>query len=174
VIGHSSDDVERVRIELRNAANGNLVGNPVDAILKKDGNLQAVFSNVSGSCYIVVKSESVYPGSGSSQANILETWSANPMALTSVVNYDFSTASSQAYGLNQAHLGAGIYGIYNGDLNQDGAIESTDYFLLENDVVSILFGYFGADLNGDGVVESVDYLMMENLISSIIFTLKPF
>jgi hypothetical protein len=174
VPGYSSADVEDLKVELRSASNGSLVGSPVVSTLKTDGNLQAVFSNVSGSCYIVVKSDSVYSGTGSSQSNILETWSSNAVNLSTVVNYDFSTDASKAYGNNQVHLGSGVYGIYNGDLNQDGSIESTDYNLMENDVISILFGYYGSDINGDGVVESIDYLIMENLIKSIIFSAKPF
>jgi hypothetical protein len=71
-------------------------------------------------------------------------------------------------------MGSGKFAIYSGDVNQDGAIESTDYYLMENDLLAILFGYYPTDITGDGVVESSDYYLMENNIIQTIFVARPF
>ena len=49
---------------------------------------------------------------------------------SSNVCYDFTTASTKAYGNNLASLFDGKFGILNGDVNQDGTINLTD--LLDN------------------------------------------
>jgi len=105
----------------------------------------------------------------------METWSANPVNMSGVVvDYDFSSSANKAYGDNQVDVGGGVYALWNGDVNQDGMIENTDYTLMENDVLSILFGYYSTDLTGDGVVENSDYTLMENNVLTIIFVAKPF
>jgi hypothetical protein len=106
--------------------------------------------------------------------NALETWSASPVTLVENGNYNFYSAASQAYGNNQADLGSGVFGLYSGDLNQDGMIETSDYSQMENDILLFLFGYYVSDLTGDGQVETSDYSLMENNILKFIFVAKPF
>jgi hypothetical protein len=174
VSGAGNTDVENVQIELRNSVNGNLVGTAHAGMLHTDGTVSVVIPSVSGSYYIVVKGSQQGAASGTNISNILETWSASPVAMGGTVNYDFTTAASKAYGSNQVNVGSGVYALFNGDINRDGSIESTDYLLLENDIISIVFGYSATDLSGDGVVESDDYLLMENAILQVIFAQKPF
>jgi hypothetical protein len=71
-------------------------------------------------------------------------------------------------------VAGGKFALWSGDVNQDGAIESSDFAQLENDILSILFGYHVTDLTGDGVVESDDYELMENNILRVIFVARPF
>jgi hypothetical protein len=162
-VGSSSTESDTIIIELREPVNGDPVISPVRALLNTDGTVSFQTPALTGSYYIVVKHRSA-----------METWSANPVAWSGVVNYDFSTSAGQAYGDNMIHMGGGVYAIWSGDLNQDGMIESSDYLKMENDIVQILFGYYDSDLTGDGVVESSDYLMMDANVLTIIFGAKPF
>jgi hypothetical protein len=104
----------------------------------------------------------------------METWTASPVVMDTLANYDFTINANKAYGNNQINMGAGVFALYSGDVNQDGAIESSDYFQMENDVINILFGYLNTDLTGDGAVESSDYFLMENNIIQTIFVQRPF
>jgi hypothetical protein len=163
IAGATSLQADSITIEIRSAVSGNLVENPVMTILNTDGTATAVFPHLEGTKYIVLK-----------HRNSIEIWSADPVSMSSVVNYDFSNAATKAYGDNMVDVGGGVFAMWSGDLNQDGAIESADYTMIENDILSILFGYYVSDLTGDGVVESADYTLMENNVLNIIFAAKPF
>jgi hypothetical protein len=154
---------DTITVEIHDGQDGSLIGEPVKSIIQLDGTASVRFPIVIGSHYIVLK-----------HRNALETWSAVPVPMGADVSYDFTTEASKAYGSNQADMGNGKYAIWSGDLNQDGAIESTDFFLMENDILSILFGYHVSDINGDGEVESADYYLMENNILRTIFLQRPF
>ena len=90
----------------------------------------------------------------------METWSASPVAISSAVNYDFTSAASKAYGNNQASVNGGYFALYSGDLNQDGMIEAGDYARMENDLLAGTPGYQVADITGNGAVELSDYTLM--------------
>ncbi|MCB0807326.1 MAG: hypothetical protein KDC05_16140 [Bacteroidales bacterium] len=70
--------------------------------------------------------------------------------------YDFSTASTQAYGTDALKIiGGGIYGLYAGDANADGIINNTDNIIYW-DQQSGNTGYLEADYNLDGEVQNQD------------------
>jgi hypothetical protein len=154
---------DTIVVEIRNGQTGALVAGPTKSILNTSGTATVNLGSLSGSHYIVIK-----------HRNSLETWSAQPVALSGNVSYDFTTSATKAYGDNQANMGDGKFAFWSGDVNQDGVIESMDYTIMENDVLSILFGYHSTDINGDGIVESSDYYLMENNIIQLIFAQKPF
>jgi hypothetical protein len=163
VDGSNNDQTDTIAIEIHDSISGSLIAGPIKTIIQFDGSASVNFPIITGSHYIVLK-----------HRNALETWSAAPVPMGADVSYDFTTEASKAYGNNQADMGNGKYAIWSGDLNQDGSIESTDYFLMENDILSILFGYQLPDINGDGEVESADYYLMENNILRTIFVQRPF
>jgi len=88
-------------------------------------------------------------------------------------SYDFTTASTQAYGGNLRNLGGGRFALFSGDVNQDDLIESADYGAVENAVVGFLSGYQVEDLTGDNLVESTDYSLIENNLMGFIFSIRP-
>ncbi|HRH66603.1 MAG TPA: hypothetical protein PLU53_09935, partial [Bacteroidia bacterium] len=135
------------------------------AILKTDGNLRIVFGDSvkTGIAYYL----------RITHRNSLETWSAAPVLMTANTNYDFSSAAAKAYGDNLADLGDGKFGLYSGDINQDGIIESGDYSAVENSSQVFLSGYFADDLTGDGLVESTDYSLIENNSQLFLITSQP-
>ena len=94
--------------------------------------------------------------------NTLETWSANPISMSSDSMYDFTTAATQAYGSNTIQVGNGVYALYTGDLNQDGFIDAFDYPALDADTFNGLASiYVATDLNGDGFVDSFDFPLFD-------------
>ncbi|MEO8210370.1 MAG: glycoside hydrolase family 9 protein, partial [bacterium] len=110
-----------------------------------------LFSNLtSGTYYIVVK-----------HRNSIETWSKSggESILASVTfNYDFTDASSKAYGNNikQIDTSPVRFGIYSGDVNQDGTVDLSDVQLIDNDSYNFANGYVRTDINGDNSVDVSD------------------
>jgi hypothetical protein len=150
VAGATSSQCDTISVEIHDGTTGNIIGTPVRTVLNTNGTAMASFPALTGSHYIVIR-----------HRNALETWSAAPVTMGDSVSYDFTTSASQAYGNNQVSVASGVFALWSGDLNQDGAIPL------------ILFGYERSDLTGDGVVESSDYLLMENNIPFILFTQRP-
>ena len=162
-------DCDSVIVELRDAPDLSLVRLDT-VVLKTDGTITYDISptsefptNVSGGHYYVVLRT----------RNALETWSAATVLFSASTDYNFTTATTQAYGLNEVDQGDGSFAIWSGDVNQDGFVESSDYSAIENASQQFLFGYFSEDLTGDNLVESADYGLIENNSQLFIITVSP-
>ncbi|HOZ51921.1 MAG TPA: YDG domain-containing protein, partial [Chitinophagaceae bacterium] len=133
------------------------------AMLNTNGTATANFtSSITGNYYIVIKHRSA-----------LQTWSASPVAMSSSVNYNFTTSASQAYGSNQVEIAPGVFALYSGDIVVDENMDLLDLGLVESDISSFIFGYASTDLNGDGNVDLLDSPILETNISLFIFSAHP-
>ena len=123
------------------------------SVLQTDGNVKFNFpiSTSGNSYYLVMK-----------HRNAIETWSAAPVTINYNLKYDFTTTASKAYGNNMTetfdHMG---WAFYSGDINQDGAIDGSDFLILDPDIQSGVGGYIVTDLNGDGSVDGSDFLVFD-------------
>jgi hypothetical protein len=154
-LGSSTTDVDSITIELYDTTD---LINPAytqTKILATNGLISCEFPSISvgGQYYITLKSK-----------NTLELWSANPVLLSEVITYDFSNSISKAYTNSSLapmkNLAPGLFGIYTGDLNQDGFIDSFDYSVFVSEIIlsSGFTNFFlPSDMNGDGFVDSFDY-----------------
>ena len=154
-IADHSDIVDWVLIELRSD-----ISTPVAtqaALLKSDGTivdingLSAVrfFELPASEYYIVVR-----------HRNHLTIMSSNPISLSGTTPlYDFTTAQTQAYGLNpMRYLDVGVFGTFAADANADGSLNATDlnvYWLPQNGTA---YDYLTktADFNLDGSINATD------------------
>ncbi len=109
--------------------------------------------------------------------NSLETWSANPVRLTknSNVNYDFTVAAYTAYGFNEKIVNNNplMYGIFSGDVDNDGAVDATDGSIIDNDVINFVTGYTVTDVTGDYFVDAADYLVADNNAYNFVAKITP-
>jgi hypothetical protein len=105
--------------------------------------------------------------------NSLETWSGDSVLMGATTNYDFSSAATQAYGSNMVDLGSGVFGIYSGDINQDGSIDFLDYPDLDVSSINGDLGYLVYDLNGDASVDFLDYPLIDLNSINGIFLVRP-
>ena len=162
--GTSSDAtlVDNITVELINPTTL-ITAATVVVTLKTNGTAVCNFPSVAdGSYYIVIK-----------HRNAIQTWSATAVVISaSPVIYDFSDAATKAYGSNMVELEPGVYGLYTGDLNQDGNIDNSDYTLWENDSNAFLFGFYATDLNGDGNVDNTDYTIWEANSNNFIYSIR--
>ncbi len=105
--------------------------------------------------------------------NSITTWSALPVLITAVTNYDFTLATTQAFGDNLKWVNNAAC-IYSGDLNQDGRIDSFDFLIIDGDIQNGTWGYYLMDdLNGDYAVDLLDYIILDNNIQLQIYTISP-
>jgi hypothetical protein len=97
------------------------------------------------SFYIVVK-----------QRNSIETWSSVPVTPTNgLVKYDFTQQINAAYGNNLKPIGS-YFGIFSGDVNQDGVVDALDMIAVDNLLAPGTIGYMPEDVNGDGIIDQAD------------------
>jgi len=111
--------------------------------------ISTIPAEVTGSFYVVLK-----------HRNSVELWSATAVSFTgSTIDYNFSTSASQAYGNAMKDLG-GVFGMFAGDVNQDGIVDSGDMVVVDNDAANFITGYFANDVNGDGNINAADLQLL--------------
>lgn len=132
--------------------------------LNKDGTAAVnVPVNYSGSYYVTIK-----------QRNSIATVSAAPLSFAAqIINYDFTTAATQAFGGNLKNLALGVFGIYSGDVNQDGIIDLSDLIPVGNQAALAGSGYIPEDINGDGLVDLTDILFIGNNAAQAVGSVTP-
>ena len=129
----------------------NLVDAKVDT-LRSNGNVNVTFGPA------VVANTSYYIKVD--HRNSVETWSANPVPFLSTTSYTFSTPN-QSYGPNMAEVEPGIWAIYTGEVEKDGAVDISDFLALDPSIQAGDGGYLPGDLNGDGSVDITDFLILD-------------
>lgn len=159
------DDIaDSISIELHSSSYPyDRIGSPYRAALKTDGNATIFLSiSLNSEYYIVIK-----------HRNSIETWSANPISISSsITSYNFTISSSQAYGSNQKDIN-GKYYIYAGDVNQDGSVDTADMTFVDNDNSNYAIGYLITDVNGDGIVDTGDLNRIDNNASVYVVAAAP-
>jgi len=112
---------------------------------------------------------------GIKHRNSIETASAALVSFADgTINYDFSTAASQAFGSNQITLSGGVFGFFGGDENQDGLVESGDMIDVDNAVAAFDGGYIVTDINGDGLMDSSDMIIIDNNNTAFVGATLPY
>ena len=136
----------------------------VRAVLNQDGTATCVFPAMTGSKYIVVK-----------HRNALQTWSADPVLMSTSVNYNFSDMDTKAYGNNmiQVSTSPSVWAFFSGDVVVDENMDLLDLGAVETDISNFGYGYLSTDLNGDGNVDLLDSPMLESNISAFIYSNHP-
>lgn len=112
--------------------------------------------------------------------NTIETWSAAPVNFGggSSFYFEFISSDAKAYGNNEKYLGTDLssndyYGLYSGDVNQDGVIDAGDLSQVENDASNSLTGYESSDVTGDDYVDAADLSIVENNALTGVYVITP-
>lgn len=173
-LGMSTDPTATDSIEVGLWSQANLSNPQPDyidkAILHSNGQVTAAFNEdvIRGKNYYIVLRH----------RNAIETWGTNPLDVINNNNYDFSTALVKAYsdGLSPAmqNLGDGNFGLYSGDVNQDGTVDGQDMNVVDNNTREGVFGYYNSDINGDGATDGLDMNVVDNNTRYGLFTARPY
>ncbi len=124
----------------------------IDGVVVEASDLssQVAFSGVpAGDYYIVVR-----------HRNHLPVMTAGVVTLSTgaMTQYDFSSASTQAFGTNPMKLlEAGVYGMYAANGNIDSFVTALDFNVYLPDEKAAQTGYRFADYNLDGFVTALDF-----------------
>lgn len=81
------------------------------------------------------------------------------------LSYNFTLAASSAFGSNmpQVDISPSVkFGIYGGDVTQNGVVDNGDVSLVDNDAAAFAAGYIRTDLNGDNQADALDLLIVDN------------
>lgn len=121
----------------------------------------------SGNYYIQIK-----------HRNSITTWSKNPGELIEAEipkTYDFTSGQVQSFGSNSVQVDNSPvrYGIYCGDVNQNGTVDLSDVVLISNDAGNFLQGYLDTDITGDRTVDLNDITMTYNNAGTFVNTIAP-
>ncbi|MBK7762886.1 MAG: VCBS repeat-containing protein [Bacteroidetes bacterium] len=155
---------DSIEVELHNIASPFAMVASFKTTLHTDGIVNLNCGSLSGIYYLVIKHRSS-----------ITTWSSSYITLNSSTpaNYDFSNAANKTYGDNAIPMGAGVWAIYSGDLNQDDNIDLLDEPILQTEINNFSSGYQATDLNGDGNVDLLDYPILGANIDNFIFSAHP-
>ncbi len=153
---------------------GSMPSYSIKGILRTNGNLKVIIPKITlgKSYYLALK-----------HRNSIEIWSANPVLITESTNYDFTTGLNKAFSVQQTldltptpvmrYLEAGVYALYSGDVNQEGAIDLLDMQATENDAYAFYYGYNSTDCNGDGATDALDMQIIENNAALYLYLVRP-
>lgn len=152
-----------VLVQVRNTANGSELA-ARSCFLKADGLLVADDGSTNyigikiapGDYYLVIKHRNhLAVMTAAAQTGL--TWGVTPPT------YDFSTGSAQFYGTGGAkELESGVWGMWAGDINQDGEVTTSDYTIWYNSARVGDSGYKNTDCNFDTQVTTSDYTIWYN------------
>ncbi|MEI8204891.1 MAG: hypothetical protein WCH34_17860 [Bacteroidota bacterium] len=137
--------------------------------------------NTNGNCYVSING--IPYGNyyfGIITRNHLVTYSQIVPCSTATVNYNFSTAVTQAYKWSggedpQVEVESGIWAFYLGDIfgvvggtniYQDGLVDFDDYNVFEPDFLNNALGYLPSDFDGNGQVNINDSLLIAPRINA--------
>ncbi len=91
------------------------------------------------------------------------------------MTYDFTSAANKAYGNNQAQVDSSPikFGIYSGDVNQDGNEDAIDLGLIDNDAYNYVTGYVATDLTGNNFTDALDLAIADNNVYNFVSKITP-
>ncbi|MBK9226691.1 MAG: FG-GAP repeat protein [Ignavibacteria bacterium] len=158
---------DTVQVKIRNSTSPYAIVDSSKAIVNSSGQGTFLFSNaVNGTnYYIAVK-----------HRNSIETWSnTTQQFISNSLTYDFTSASSQAFGNNMIQIDASPvrFAIYSGDVNQDDVIDGSDTQLIDNDATNFETGYLPTDINGDNFIDGTDAAIADNNAANFVSVARP-
>ncbi len=167
---NSASDImvsDTVSVYLRNATFPYAIVDSTKSTLNSSGDGTFTFSYPSNGVnyFIVIK-----------HRNSIETWSKTTQTFTgNILNYDFTTSATKAFGNNMKQIDASPvrFGIYSGDVNQEGIVDASDVSTVDNDTFNSLSGYVTSDLNGDDFVDASDLGIVDNNAFNSVSVISP-
>ncbi len=151
--------VDWVLIELRDAvdaasATGSTMFNRMAAFLLSDGSVVSIDGSSTPEFFNVLDDELF---TVIWHRNHLGVLSAYPLTESGgIYIYDFTTPTGQAYGTEtQKNLGGGVYGLFGGDGNTDGSINTDDKTTVWS-IEAGTVGYLNGDFNMDSQTDNSD------------------
>ena len=164
-VGTNNAISDTIKVQLRSQSSPNASVLSANVLLSTNGTASISIppSLIGGNYYIAVY-----------HRNSLETWSSSAIAISGNTSFDFTTSSSQAYGAaSMKQVEAGVWALYSGDHNQDGAITPSDLGSVATEASLFSFGYIKTDLTGDGAIDGFDLGLADNNSQALLVSSHP-
>lgn len=167
----SSSDImvpDTITVYLRNAASPFAKVDSIKNILDTSGAGTYIFSNaINGTNYYIVLKH----------RNSIETWSKSPgqSFVNASLAYNLTDTISKAFGSNMIQVDASPvrFGIFSGDINQDGSVDASDIVNVFNDANNFVSGYVHTDVTGDDFVDATDLILTYNNSINFVSKITP-
>lgn len=155
---------DTARVYLRNTTSPYAIVDQAKAYLDQLGKADFSFNTaVNGTTYYIVVQH----------RNSIETWSSGGNSFVSnTMTYDFTNASTKAYGSNMKQLGT-KWTIFSGDENRDATIDASDLSDADNDALNSISGYVPTDVTGDDFVDAGDVSIIDNNATNSVSVINP-
>lgn len=111
-----------------------------------------------------------------SHRNTIETWASNKLRFNeSVTFYRFDAQDTSVLGRNEIIVETSPvrYGMYSGDVNQDGVVDLIDVVQTFNEANVFNSGYIVTDLTGDNLTDLNDVLIAYNNSAGFVAAIRP-
>ena len=107
--------------------------------------------------------------------NTIAAWCVWNILQSDNLNLDILRYPEDVLGSNEKRINLALnyYGLYAGDVNQDGIVDGTDTQLIDNDANAFVTGYSIQDLNGDNFVDGTDALLAGNNADNFVSVITP-
>jgi hypothetical protein len=107
--------------------------------------------------------------------NSIAVSSAAPVSFAAgIISYNFTTSASSAFFDNQKYLETGVFGLFAGDVDQDGSVGAIDLIVVDNASRNFVEGFNSSDINGDGETGAIDLIIVDNNSRNFVFEFLPF
>lgn len=112
-----------------------------------------------------------------SHRNTIETWASSNVQFNkfSPGNYRFDVTDTSVLGSNELIVGTSPvrYGMYSGDVNQDGVVDLNDVVQIYNASNAFSSGYILTDVTGDNLADLIDVILAYNNSAGFVSAIKP-
>lgn len=158
---------DTMRVILRNSSSPYAIADSAKAVIDSSGAGVFLFSNaVNNTGYFIQLKH----------RNSITTWSSSPQSFSGgVMNFNFTTAASQAYGNNIKQVDSSPirFGIFSGDQNRDDFVNLTDVVNVNNYANTFVNGYVSSDMNGDNITDLSDLVLTSNNAVLFVTVVRP-
>lgn len=144
---------DEITVQLRDENDYTSILHTAVVLLGTDGSASVtdIPASLSGNYYITII-----------HRNSIETVSAVAVSFAgSLVSQSFATPADVFAGNLQLMSDNG-YAIFGGDVNQDGAVDTSDMTDVDNDATNYVAGYIPSDVDGNGSTDTSDMTIVDN------------
>lgn len=161
---YAGDTADLLTVELHDASDYALIvyADPTVSLSVSGIAILSIPAVFNGTYYLTVRNR-----------NHISTVSALPVSFASAtITYSFD-GPAKAFGNNLVAMSGGDFGIYSGDVNQDGIVDSGDMIPVDNLASTFSMGYISEDANGDGLIDSGDMILLDNNSAFFVSSITP-
>ncbi len=144
---------DQITVELHDGSDYSNILHSADILLSNTGSASVtdIPASLGGDYYITIR-----------HRNSIVTVSAEAVSFAgSTISQSFASPAD-VFGSNLQLMPDSGYAIFGGDVNQDGAVDTSDMTDVDNDAANYAAGYLPSDVDGNGATDTSDMTIVDN------------